>query len=323
MEAIDVRTDADRIKALIENFDYEGFGDLDHLLTVPTRSRKRLHDKLARTDRVEGVPFPASLAFVRAIINDETNREVAREARLSEYPGNLRFGVFRQHMTEVKEVSFSELQAGFCKIRFHQDVPSDELGARGPRGDTMIRDWRGFEFYSIPALTSDALWDLYDMDDTPWAKPENALAPPEIIRDPSGETIEAYAPLLVAATRNRTVLDDLRRQRRRVPAIPMSQHGACLHLTLFRIPRQLSGKKDQDLEIQEIVNMNFPILGLGARRARPYLPGESWLVATYQPPPNVRSVPGVGTPGFIGLAATPRDPWTVDLADPGKAETDE
>lgn len=313
MDAVDTRTDAERIRALIETYEYEGFGDLDHLLTVPTRSRQRLHSKLASLDAVEGVPFPASMAIVRAIILDSMAREDDREPSLADQPGNLRFGVYRQHMPCVKEVTYRQLQDGFHRIRFHRDVGGEQIGARVGSPDhrnPTLNDWRGFEFYSIPAMTSDSLWDLYDMSETDWANPDWPRREIDYY-DSQGTKVEAYSPILVAYTRNQDRLKEFRALKRRIPAIPMSQHGSCLHLTLIRIPRLMP---EHSHLLQDLINQNFPILGDSSVRHRPYIPGESWLVATYEPPPNIRAIPGRELPGFIGLAETPRDPWTLSLA---------
>ena len=308
-----------KVKGLLEQHDYDGFGDLDHLRTLPESNKARLHSKLVNQGVVEGVPFPASLAIVRAILcADLQMTERGGEGyRLSSEPDKLRFGVHHSQMAQVKEVSFSDLKRGFDRIRFQRDVTRTTVGLRYldggiPGSQASIHDWRGFEFYSIPAPTSNLLWDLFDMDKTTWARTESEHRQYSVFNE-VGEEVPAFSPVLVAADRNLEEIETARLQGRRIPAVPMSQHGALLHMALFEGPRMTMPGA-----YQEMVWSHFNALGDEKFHRRPYAPGETWLVVDYEPPPRVRAV-DLARFHFVGRAPDPVDPWIRSLPNSASA----
>ena len=314
------RSGEQQVRDLIESHDYCGFGDLDHLKTLPSTNKARLHSKLLNSKLVEGVPFPASVALVRAVLSadDQIGGRGDRDLRVE--PHKLRFGVYHQQMTQVKEVGFGDLKAAFDRVRFHRDVNQTDvlnlryLDGHVPGGSANLLEWRGYEFYSIPAPTSNTMWDLFEMGKTTWAKtqeaePGNHHSIHHKMVDEVWADTPTIVPLLVAANRNQEEIEFARRKGQRIPAVPMSQHGAVLHLVLFVGPRTPTPGA-----YQEMVKTHFNILGDEGQHLRPYAPEEVWLVAYYEPPPRLLVVEKERF-RFLGMGDTPdpTDIWVQDL----------
>ena len=306
--------DAQQVRALIESHDYGGFGDLDHLKTLPSTNKARLHNKLLNTHLIEGVPFPASIAIVRAILGVDGQMGLRGDKDLRVEPEKLRFGVYHRQMTQVKEVGFGDFKAAFDRVRFHRDVLRAQLtnlkylqGAI-PGTTASLIEWHGYEFYSIPAAASDAMWDLFGIGSTTWASTDPANRQYEAT-DEIGERVLALSPVLVAAHRNNEAVDESARKGQRLSSVPMSQHGSSLHLLVFMGPRSPAPGV-----YQEMIWSHFNILGDEVLRPRAYAPEEAWIVAYYEPMPKILAV-DMSRARYLGRDPGPAsdDPWVKAL----------
>lgn len=303
-------SDQHQVRSLIENHDYGGFGDLDHLKTLPSTNKARLHSKLLNTQTVEGVPFPASIAIVRAILGvDDTIGKRGDGKNLRVEPQMMRFGVYHQQMTQVKEVGFGAMKAAFDRVRFQRDVARSEvdnlryLSGHIVGGTASLLEWHGYEFYSIPPHTSNAMWDLFEMGNTTWASTKPDSHQYTVIDDVGGE-VPAFSPVLVAANRNMEAVNDAALVGRRLPAAPMSQRGSFLHLIVFMGPRTPTPGAYLDM-----VKGHFNILGDDSHHSRPYAPDEAWLVAYYEPSPRFSAADRAKARSEISYLGLPRDPF--------------
>jgi len=280
-------TDEDRIEALVCSQDFSGFIDLAHLSKIS--KVQALTHRLTALVPVEGVPFPVSLAIVRSMLLGFSKLEVTPDV----FAKSMRFGVFGAHMPSVREVNYSGFQAGFAGIRLRQDLACSELELE----DVALVDWRGFEFHSIPADTSDALWDLFDMEQSQYSAPDPQRRTFQVLDD-RGFPIQRLRPILVSATRNRKNLrlDD----GRVVPAYGMGHHGASISFTLVLTP------KYRDENLAALLGEAYPALA-GAQLLRPLVHGEAWLIATYDAPPMVRGLESKDV--FLGSGQGAQDEW--------------
>lgn len=249
---------------------FEGFSDPQLREISPLRGRFKMIERLVSGAPVDGVPFPFDLAVIRALHLGRAHRLGSTE---EEYVAALRFGVCAPHLQGVEEVTYEEFQAGFDQVKCQRDVPM----IREDEGARALIEWASYGFYHVPRGTSDALWDLFRMEESECARPAFFQAADEL---KAGRVRQVPTPVMVSRTRNKELVENLRSTGRECPVVGMGHFGSALSLTLL-----LCSEDDSPGD-----ELFFPLLGLGnrLRREEGGQGGQVWVIATYTPPPVVR-----------------------------------
>lgn len=250
---------------------FHGLRRLEAYTMNDFRGRHRFTRVLAQGETIPGRPFSFEVSLLRALHMGLARFGGAGDtlgAQATAFMSTLRFGVLAPHLKSVIEYQPEVFFRAFQGLEVQRDVDYLEES----EDSRVTLDWMDYRIYQIPPLEKDLLWDLFLMDQSPWASVRTAKE----IREDRELPVERILPIMVGRQRNRD------RQRPGVLALSMGGPGSSLHLTIA---------KGSPLEIQSI----FPPIvgetivtpnGLG-RTPQELHENDTWLVVTYQPRPQM------------------------------------
>jgi hypothetical protein len=259
------------IRGLVDETDLEGFSDLAHL------NKRGLNLNPFRTamlsnDKLEASPIPLSFLLARSILQAHANQRKRFPSQATEvFADRVRIAVFTSsHMTHAREIDLGTLQAGLAGIKMREDTKMNRISTRGDeRKQVILIEWPNLAFAHIPQDTLDPLWDLFDMDSSPFVLPSRFNAIGE-----DGYPTKANAPILVGKRRNRRILEEHEARKALIPSYTMGHWGAAIHISVLLTP--VSGDAT-DLGL-------LPTITEETVGDRPPAPGDTWVVLTYEPP---------------------------------------